>query len=195
MAGLQPTSRRPCWFTRTKPFSLRWELNSFFKQIGGEKLVVSYPALRTSALNGHLIITDSFLCSWGKKAFTFSLNVSRLIRYTVRYILCVHPVNTDAFYGPISVCINVIWLYCFVNHYGPLVTWLQTKNRITAFVSQTFRFTVKPVAAPRNVDCFLGLPAISVGKAPVCFTSDGVLEMACFTYFPFTGENAGLDGA
>ena len=82
-----------------------------------------------------------------------------------------------------------------MNHHDHLVTWLQTKNRTTAFVSQTFRLTVKPVAALQNVDCFLRLPAISVRKAAVCFTSDGVLDMACFTYFPFTGENAGLDGA
>ena len=41
--------------------------------------------------------------------------------------------------------------------------------------SQTFRFTVNLVAALRNVDCFLRLPSISVGKAAVCFTSDGVL--------------------
>ena len=54
---------------------------------------------------------------------------------------------------------------------------------------------MKPVAALQNVDCFLRLPAISVRKAAVCFTSDGVFDMACFTYFPFTGENAGLDGA
>ena len=62
-----------CWFAtdvtaamlvhKNKPFSLRWELNSFLKQIGGGKLVQSYPALRTSASNRHLIITDSFLCS------------------------------------------------------------------------------------------------------------------------------------
>ena len=31
-------------------------------------------------LCGYLIITDSLLCPWGKKALTFSLNSTRLIR-------------------------------------------------------------------------------------------------------------------
>ena len=34
---------------KNKTFSLRWELNFFFVQIGGGKLEQSYPALRTSA--------------------------------------------------------------------------------------------------------------------------------------------------
>ena len=37
-------------------------------------------ALRTPALYRHIIITDSLLCPWGKKALTFSLNSTRLTR-------------------------------------------------------------------------------------------------------------------
>ena len=36
--------------------------------------------LRTPAYSRHLIITDSFLCPWGMKALTFSLNSTRLIQ-------------------------------------------------------------------------------------------------------------------
>ena len=43
-------------------------------------LFQSKPTLLTPALYGHLIITDSLLCPWGKKALTFSLNSTRLIR-------------------------------------------------------------------------------------------------------------------
>ena len=43
-------------------------------------LVQSNPALRTPAQQGHLIITDSLLCPWGKKALKFSLNSTRFIR-------------------------------------------------------------------------------------------------------------------
>ena len=43
----------------------------------------------------HLIIMDSLLCPWGKKALTFSLN----------------PVNTDTFNGLLSVCIYGVSLY------------------------------------------------------------------------------------
>ena len=39
----------------------------------------------------HLIITDSLLCTWAKKALAFSLKSTRLIQ---------HPVNTDTFCGP-----------------------------------------------------------------------------------------------
>ena len=38
------------------------------------------PALRTPTLFEHPVLTDSFLCPWGKKALTFSLNSTRLIR-------------------------------------------------------------------------------------------------------------------
>ena len=37
------------------------------------------PALWTPAKYRHLIITDSSVCPWGKKAVTFSLNSTRLI--------------------------------------------------------------------------------------------------------------------
>ena len=43
-------------------------------------LLPSNPALRTPAYYGHLIITGSLLCPWGKKAFTFSLDLTHLIR-------------------------------------------------------------------------------------------------------------------
>ena len=36
-----------------------------------------------TAYYGHLIITDSLLCPWGKKALTFSLNSTRLIRHLI----------------------------------------------------------------------------------------------------------------
>ena len=42
--------------------------------------VQSNLALRTPSLYRHLIITDSLLCPWGKKAPTFSLNSTRLTR-------------------------------------------------------------------------------------------------------------------
>ena len=38
------------------------------------KVVQSNLALRTPALYGHLIITDSLLCPWGRKAVIFYLN-------------------------------------------------------------------------------------------------------------------------
>ena len=43
-------------------------------------LLRSNPALRTPAYYGHLIMTDSLLCPWGKKAVTFSLDLTHLIR-------------------------------------------------------------------------------------------------------------------
>ena len=53
----------------------------FFWGIGlSSKLIQSNPALRSPTHYGHLIITDSFLCPWGKKALTFSLNSNRSIR-------------------------------------------------------------------------------------------------------------------
>ena len=42
-------------------------------------LLQSKPTLLTPALYRHLIITDSLLCPWGKKALTFSQNSTRLI--------------------------------------------------------------------------------------------------------------------
>ena len=47
----------------------------------------------------HLIITNSFLCPWGKKALSFSLNSTRFKRG--------YPVNTNTFCGTISVHISV----------------------------------------------------------------------------------------
>ena len=47
-------------------------------------LVIRDPCIkkeyRQIPLYGHLIITDSLLCPWAKKALTFSLNSTRLIR-------------------------------------------------------------------------------------------------------------------
>ena len=56
----------------------------------------SKPALRTPAqyASGHLIITDSLLCPWEKKALTFPLNSTRLI-----WTLSMAPLN---------VCINEV---------------------------------------------------------------------------------------
>ena len=34
----------------------------------------------TRLIRAPLVITDSFLCSWGRKALTFSLNSTRLIQ-------------------------------------------------------------------------------------------------------------------
>ena len=57
-------------------------LYKFFLNIYNiHKLVIS-----RAPLYGYLIITDSLLCPWKKKALTFSLNSTRLIRT---------PVNTD----------------------------------------------------------------------------------------------------
>ena len=52
----------------------------------------------------HLIIMDHLLFLLGKKAPRFSLNSTHLYR---------HPVNTDNFNGPVSVCIYGAWLYSF----------------------------------------------------------------------------------
>ena len=50
----------------------------------------------------NLNITNSFLCPWGKKALSFSLNSTRYKRG--------YPVNTDNFCGPLSVRINSVRL-------------------------------------------------------------------------------------
>ena len=62
-----------------------------------QSAVEQNPALRTLTLYGHPVLTDSLLCPWEKKALTFSLNSTRLIRY---------PVNTDTMAG-----INGLWLF------------------------------------------------------------------------------------
>ena len=41
--------------------------------------VQSNPFLQTPTQYGHLIMTDSLLCPWGKKALTFSLTSTHLI--------------------------------------------------------------------------------------------------------------------
>ena len=46
----------------------------------GTNEVQSNLALRAPALYRHIIITDSLFCPWGKKAPTFSLNLTRLTR-------------------------------------------------------------------------------------------------------------------
>ena len=55
-------------------------------------LLHSHPALRTP----NWVITDSLLCPWGKKALTFSLNSTRLIRTLSM--------------APLSVRTNWVWL-------------------------------------------------------------------------------------
>ena len=71
-------------------------------------------------LYGHLLHMDSsllrtvcFVPAWDRKYLTFSLDSTRLIR---------HPVNMDTFYGPLSVCINGIWLY-WVRDWVLLFIW------------------------------------------------------------------------
>ena len=44
-----------------------------------QSLLERNPALRTPTLYGHPVLTDSFLCPWEKKAFTFSVNATHLI--------------------------------------------------------------------------------------------------------------------
>ena len=83
-------------------------------------LLQSKPTLLTPALYRHLIITDSLLCPWGKKALTFSPNSTRLIRtphYYRQFALSLgkespyifskfNLLNKDTFHGPLSVRIN-----------------------------------------------------------------------------------------
>ena len=54
--------------------------------------VQSNPTLQTDTHFGHLIITDSFLCPWGKKALRFSINSTHLI-WTLSM-------------APLSICFN-----------------------------------------------------------------------------------------
>ena len=49
-----------------------------------------------------IIIMDSLLSPWGKKALTLFLNSTSLIWTTI---------NLDTFYGHLSFCINGLWLY------------------------------------------------------------------------------------
>ena len=59
------------------------------------EITISFYIRSNTAL--HLIITDSLLCLWGKKAFTFSLNSSHLIRTLSM--------------APSVLGINGVWLY------------------------------------------------------------------------------------
>ena len=59
--------------------------------------IQSNPALRIPALYGHFVITDSFLCPWGKP-LSLSLNSTRLIRTPVNWghrtlFSCPAPMN------------------------------------------------------------------------------------------------------
>ena len=55
------------------PRSMSWET------LKRPSFIQSNPVLRTPTLYGHLIITDSLLCPWGKKAITLSLKSTRSI--------------------------------------------------------------------------------------------------------------------
>ena len=65
------------------------------------------------AWDRHLIITDSLLCPWGKKALTFSLNWTLSTRtpcyymFFLRYPLCVHINGVWLCYKKIYIIVNV----------------------------------------------------------------------------------------
>ena len=62
-----------------------------------QSLLERNPALQTPTLNGHPVLTDSFLLSLGKESF---------------YIFCkCNPLHTDTSYAPLSVHINRVWLF------------------------------------------------------------------------------------
>ena len=91
----------------------------------------SKPALRTQAqyASGHLVITDSLHCPWGKKALTYSLNSTRLIRtphYYGQFALSLgkeslyifskfNLLNTNTLYGPLTVLTGFHCTFCMTH--------------------------------------------------------------------------------
>ena len=55
--------------------------------------------MNTHPLWTPLIVTDGFLCPWGKKVLTFSLIINSTL-------LIWYPINTDTFYAFLSVLIR-----------------------------------------------------------------------------------------
>ena len=56
-------------------------VDHFIPNIKAQVVIIqSNPALQTPSYYGCLIIIDSLLCPWGKKALTFSLDSTHLIQ-------------------------------------------------------------------------------------------------------------------
>ena len=111
ISGGAPTSTVKPRFTDTRLI----RTPDYYRQfaVPGERKPLHFLKIQP-AYYGHLIITDSLLCPWGKKALTFSLKSTRLIRtphYYGQFALSLGKESPYSFpkFNPLNTDIPLIW--------------------------------------------------------------------------------------
>ena len=148
--------------------------------------IQSNPVLRTPTLYGHLIITDSLLCPWGKKAITLSLKSTRSIWTPRKY---------GHFLWPSQCPYYRAWLY-FIKISSPRNSFLWhaspedvLQHKVERDVSPYWRGELsmricwldkKKVSAVRNKRC---LYSAGVCKAGLCCTRIVILWIITYLLF------------
>ena len=101
----------------------------------------------------HLIITDSFLCPWGKKILTYSLNSICLIQTLSMAPLVSVLTGFDCSVKPCIVDTSLIWT---PHYYGQFsLSW---ENKILTFSKNSARL----ILTPHNMDTFYGPLSICI---------------------------------